>query len=200
MSTQASELSPRMRLILESAARVVAAKGMRGLTHRAVDGEAGLPVGSTSGYLRTRLALTTALAAFISDALIDNVEGLVGRQRAGMTTEELTQQAIELFVGWLATPTLLLAQGELTQEAARVPEVAAALDPAKCRVQRLVRELLTTAGVEGDSQTDAEALVAAMQGVLASAFVRPREEREAYVRGTARRIVEAFVRLPAGPR
>jgi len=200
MSTQESELSPRMQLILESAARVVAAKGMRGLTHRAVDGEAGLPVGSTSGYLRTRLALTTALAAFISDALIDNVEGLVSRQRAGDTTEELAAQAIELFVGWLATPTLLLAQGELTQEAARVPEVAGALEPAEHRIRRLVRELLTTAGENGDPDTDAEALVAAMQGVLGSAFLRPPEEREAYVRGTARRIVEAFVWLPSTPR
>ena len=58
--TDSTELSPRMRLILESATRVVAAGGMRGLTHRAVDAEAGLPQGSTSGSVSyTHLTLQT---------------------------------------------------------------------------------------------------------------------------------------------
>ena len=34
--------------------------GLRGLTHRAVDAEAGLPEGSCSAYMRTRVALLTA--------------------------------------------------------------------------------------------------------------------------------------------
>ncbi len=186
-----------MRLILESATRVVVAKGMRGLTHRAVDAEADLPVGSTSGYLRTRLALTTALAEFVSDQLIDNVEELVSRQREGAAKEALVDQAIDLFAGWLATPNLLLAHGELLQEAARVPEVAEALEPSKQRIEGMVHELLTTAGASGDPDADAQALIAAMSGVLQSAFLRPKGERQDYVRGTARRIVTAFVSIPA---
>lgn len=196
MSTHPKGLSPRMELILGSATVVVARKGMRGLTHRAVDAAADLPVGSTSGYLRTRLALTTALAEFISAHLADSIEELVGRQRAGATDEVLVDDAIDIFATWLQAPNALLAHGELAQEATRVPEVAAALEPSKRRLEGIVEELLTTAGVEGDVGGDAQAVIAAMNGVLLTALSRPVEDREAYVRGVARRIITAFMSLP----
>ena len=43
--------------ILDGALAVLADRGMRGLTHRAVDAAAGLPAGSTSYYFRSRAAL-----------------------------------------------------------------------------------------------------------------------------------------------
>ena len=42
---------------------VLARHGLRGLTHRAVDAEAGLPGGSTSNCFRSRSALLTAIVA-----------------------------------------------------------------------------------------------------------------------------------------
>ncbi|MEU5695656.1 TetR family transcriptional regulator [Actinosynnema sp. NPDC020468] len=50
-------MTERMARLADAAIRLVAAKGMRGLTHRAVDAEAGVPPGSTSAYFRTRKAL-----------------------------------------------------------------------------------------------------------------------------------------------
>ncbi|MET9689945.1 TetR family transcriptional regulator [Streptomyces sp. NPDC006514] len=50
----------RRTLIADTAIDLVAAAGLRGLTHRAVDGAAGLPAGSTSYYFRTRTALIGA--------------------------------------------------------------------------------------------------------------------------------------------
>ena len=58
---EADQLSPRRRLLVDAAIEVVAAHGLRGLTHRAVDREAGLPEGSCSAYLRTRHAMISAL-------------------------------------------------------------------------------------------------------------------------------------------
>jgi hypothetical protein len=53
----------RAELIADTAIEVLAGQGMRGLTHRAVDLAAGLPIGSTSNHARTRAALLrTALA------------------------------------------------------------------------------------------------------------------------------------------
>ncbi|MDL4776935.1 MULTISPECIES: TetR/AcrR family transcriptional regulator [Thermomonosporaceae] len=49
--------SPRAELIAETAITLLAERGMRGLTHRAVDEAAGLPPGSTSNLARTRAAL-----------------------------------------------------------------------------------------------------------------------------------------------
>ena len=69
-------LSPRMELLLTAALHVVAEHGLRGLTHRAVDREAGLPEGSCSAYLRTRKALVLALTEYVADSLTADVEGL----------------------------------------------------------------------------------------------------------------------------
>ena len=192
---ETSGLSPRMRLILESATRVVAAGGMRGLTHRAVDTEAGLPQGSTSGYLRTRLALVTALAEFIAAGLIDSVEELVGQQRAGESEAAVIEHALDLFAGWLREPDGLLAKAELAQEATRQPEIAAAMEPARERIVGIVREILIHAGVD-DAETSSWAIIAAMEGVLGSALTRPTAERESYVRDIGRRIIAAFIPTP----
>ncbi|MGO1167582.1 MAG: TetR/AcrR family transcriptional regulator [Janibacter sp.] len=188
-------LSPRMQLILESAKRVVAAGGMRGLTHRAVDAEAQLPQGSTSGYLRTRLALVTALAEFIAAGLIDSVEELAGRQQAGESDETVVEHALDLFAGWLREPDALLAKAELAQEATRQPEIAAAMEPARARIEGIVRQILILAEVDDtdDVATSAQAIIAAMEGVLTSALTRPVAEREAFVRDVGRRIIAAFI-------
>lgn len=185
-------LSPRMRLILESATRVVAAGGMRGLTHRAVDAEAGLPQGSTSGYLRTRLALVTALAEFIAAGLIDSVEELAGQQQAGESDAAVVEHALDLFAGWLREPDALLAKAELAQEATRQQEIAEAMAPARERIEGIVRQILTLAEVD-DVATSSQAIIAAMEGVLSSALSRPPTERESYVRDIGRRIITAFV-------
>ncbi|WP_068263383.1 TetR/AcrR family transcriptional regulator [Janibacter limosus] len=193
MSThETATLSPRMRLILESATKVVAAGGMRGLTHRAVDAEAGLSQGSTSGYLRTRLALVSALAEYIAAGLIDSVEALAGEQQAGESDATVVEHALDLFAGWLREPEALLAKAELAQEAMRQPEVAEALEPARERIEGIVGQILVRTGVD-DVQTSAQAIIAAMEGVLASALAKPPAEREAYVRGVGKRIITAFV-------
>lgn len=189
---ETSGLSPRMQLILGAATRVVAARGMRGLTHRAVDAEAGLPQGSTSGYLRTRMALVTALAEFIAAGLIDNVEVLAGRQQAGEADEAVIESALDLFAGWLREPEALIAKAELAQEVAREPEIAAAMEPARERIEGIVGQILTLAEVD-DVQTSAQAIIAAMEGVLSAALTRPVAEREDFVRGVGHRIITAFI-------
>ncbi|MCX4774174.1 Transcriptional regulator, TetR family [Streptomyces sp. ADI92-24] len=52
--------SARAELITDAALALLAERGMRGLTHRAVDERAGLPQGSTSNYARTRQSLLEA--------------------------------------------------------------------------------------------------------------------------------------------
>ena len=53
----------RQDALLDAAIRVLGSGGPRHLTHRAVDAEAGVPVGSTSNYFRTREALVDAVVA-----------------------------------------------------------------------------------------------------------------------------------------
>ncbi|THA77112.1 TetR family transcriptional regulator [Streptomyces sp. A0642] len=60
MSPRTPAGSSRVTLITDAALALLAERGMRGLTHRAVDERAGLPQGSTSNYARTRQSLLEA--------------------------------------------------------------------------------------------------------------------------------------------
>ncbi|MBE1488113.1 TetR/AcrR family transcriptional regulator [Plantactinospora soyae] len=57
----------RFAVITDAAIELLAELGMRGLTHRAVDARAGLPLGSTSAYFRTRKALIEAVVRRLAD-------------------------------------------------------------------------------------------------------------------------------------
>ncbi len=60
-------MTSRPELLADAAVAVLARDGLRGLTHRAVDAEAGLPGGSTSNYFRSRSALLQAVVARVQE-------------------------------------------------------------------------------------------------------------------------------------
>ncbi|MEU5791620.1 TetR family transcriptional regulator [Micromonospora purpureochromogenes] len=70
--------SARVAALADAAIALLAEGGMRALTHRAVDARAGVPVGTTSAYLRTRQALIEAV-----------VRRLVDLDRADLVDREL---------------------------------------------------------------------------------------------------------------
>ena len=57
----------RFAVLTDAAIDVLADHGMRGLTHRAVDARAALPLGTTSAYFRTRKALIEAVVRRLAD-------------------------------------------------------------------------------------------------------------------------------------
>ena len=56
----------RKETLLDAAVQVLGDRGMRGLTHRAVDAEAGVAAGSTANYFPTRESLLEAIANRVS--------------------------------------------------------------------------------------------------------------------------------------
>jgi DNA-binding transcriptional regulator YbjK len=56
-----SVVSSRRELLLDAAIRVLGERGVRAVTHRAVDAEAGVGAGSTANYFATREALFQAI-------------------------------------------------------------------------------------------------------------------------------------------
>ncbi len=57
----------RRDVLADAAIAIVARGGMRALTHRAVDADAGMPQGTTSAYFRTRSALVVGLTRRLAD-------------------------------------------------------------------------------------------------------------------------------------
>ncbi|NUO55652.1 MAG: TetR family transcriptional regulator [Hamadaea sp.] len=68
-------MSDRRTQLLDAAIQVLGTRGLRQLTHRTVDAEAGLPEGSASNHFRTREALISG----VLDRLVDRETELWGR-------------------------------------------------------------------------------------------------------------------------
>ncbi|HET6635848.1 MAG TPA: TetR/AcrR family transcriptional regulator [Streptomyces sp.] len=120
--------SGRADLVADAAIGLLAARGLRGLTHRAVDESAGLPPGSTSNVARTRAALLEL-----------TVRRLAVREARVLLPEELpaADAGLDGFARMCATAVhrsvtehreLTVARYELALEATRRPELRAHYD------------------------------------------------------------------------
>lgn len=180
MSTAREELSPRRREILSAAMTVLAQLGNRGLTHRAVDRQAGLPEGSSSAYFRTRDALIGALGDFVADRLAADVHALGARLASCPGDHErAVSEVSRLFSRWLDEPDLLTARLELSVAATRDPALAERFRLWRDDLVEMVREVMTAA--EKDAAASAETLIAALDGVLLASLLLPARERRAFV-------------------
>jgi len=191
--------TPRRRQLLDAAVAVLAADGLRGLTHRAVDRAAELPEGSCSAYLRTRSALQQAVAAHVSGLLLADVDGLAERLRADRAGDGVSA-TLGLLLRWLDAPDLLLARLELTMAARRDPELAGLLADQRARLLDVVADVAAGApGVEGvRDRGRAEALVAAYDGLLIAALAKPPAVRSAFLRQALDLLRGGLAAGPAG--
>lgn len=169
--------------------------GLRGLTHRAVDAQAGVPQGSTSTYYRTRLALLSALTAHVARELVDGIEVLRERVAAlpEMPEEDLARACADEVVAALLVlaqrQDLVGAQSELALEAARTPELLDILTPWRRSLIDIVANI--GSAVDPVKAADrAETTVAAFQGVLATSLWQPAELRAAYVERSSRQLLD----------
>ncbi|OUE20685.1 hypothetical protein BFL34_01503 [Clavibacter michiganensis] len=62
--------------LADAGVRLVARSGIRSLTHRAVDVEAGVPAGSTTYYARSRRELTALVVARMTEQLAEDLRDL----------------------------------------------------------------------------------------------------------------------------
>jgi DNA-binding transcriptional regulator YbjK len=117
----------RRALLADAGLRVLAGSGARGLTHRAVDVEAGVPTGTASNYFRSRDALLGALGERIIERFAPD-EAVVARLAAREPGRELFVDYLRYIVERTTRqPDLTRALIELRLEAARRPELAAIL-------------------------------------------------------------------------
>lgn len=113
----------RRTALVDAAIEVLAREGARGLTFRAVDGQAAVPVGTTSNYFARRDDLLDQVAERIHLRVRIDAAGTSDREPRVVLTElmqALFGRIVEDRTGWLA----LL---ELRLEATRRPDLQAAL-------------------------------------------------------------------------
>ncbi|GLV98947.1 TetR/AcrR family transcriptional regulator [Streptomyces lavendulae] len=113
----------RRTALVDAAIEVLAKEGARGLTFRAVDNEAAVPIGTASNYFRNRDELLTQAGARVYERLRPDEETIARQQTAGGDRETYVTLMREL-VGRVASfRTGYLALLELRLEATRRPEL-----------------------------------------------------------------------------
>src|SRR5690606_38787307 len=112
-------MEDRRMLIADSAIEVVARDGVRALTHRAVDSEAGLPSGSTSYYCRTRAQLLTLTVDRLTSLLRGFVEVSGIQELASTDPDDVLALLARMVDGLLGDY-----RGELAARSALIVELA----------------------------------------------------------------------------
>ncbi len=157
----------RRRLVADAALTVLAERGARGLTHRAVDQAAGLPQGSTSNVFRSRAALLAG--ALERHAELDlaaagpapaDESGLppISRERA----VALITAAVEPVI---ARRELNVARFELLLESTRRTELRGPIAAARGRFAATAGRVLVAMGCTDPERHTAQ-LLAALDGIV----------------------------------
>lgn len=160
----------------DAAIEVIASGGLRGLTHRAVDARAGLPVGSTSSCYRTRSALLRG----VLDRLVEQQETMLAqypvtgwRNDTPEHREEIIDMMIALLEYWLGEGRAhSQARLEMYLDAVRRPELRPYLEGASGRFLERTSAGLKEGGY-ADTDVRARVVLAHLDGILFDALTRP---------------------------
>lgn len=184
----------RRATLVDAAIEVLAREGARGLTFRAVDTEAAVPVGTASNYFGSRDDLLTQAGARVYERLQPDEE-LIARQRAAGRDRETYAVLMREVVGRVAAfRTGYLALLELRLEATRRPELREVLtERVRADVEANVR-YHEGSGLPGDDMA-VKLLYLALNWLIVEQLTLPDvfapDERERLVTAAVERIVAA---------
>lgn len=158
----------RPELIADTAIALLAERGLRGLTHRAVDEAAGLPAGSTSNLARTRAALLETAFARLVQLETDALAAASALPPSG--TEPSPERFADLVAETLhhtltERRVQTLARFEFALEATRRPELRAIYDAGGTAFREPARQLLAALG-STDPDRHGRSFIAWCEGVL----------------------------------
>ncbi|MFB4277094.1 MULTISPECIES: TetR/AcrR family transcriptional regulator [unclassified Nonomuraea] len=156
----------RADLVADTAITLLAERGMRGLTHRAVDEAADLPPGSTSNLARTRAALLELTLSRLTDLEMRALSGAYG---GPYDLAALPARMAEALHTQLSDRRRTLARYELALEATRRPELREIYDQAGRRFRDPAVAILTALG-SPDPVRHARNLVAFGEGLMFDAI------------------------------
>ncbi|SMC74851.1 TetR/AcrR family transcriptional regulator [Kibdelosporangium aridum] len=180
----------RRAALLDAAIEVLAREGSRGLTLRAVDKEAGVPIGTASNYFNSRDTLLTQAGARVYERLIPDEATLAQMAPTGDidTVVELLKETVNRVSSFRTGYLALL---ELRLEATRRPELREVLTK-RVRTdmdENVARHLAS--GLPGDA-TSVQLLQLALSWLILEQLTLPdiftAEERDKLV-------TEAVIRL-----
>jgi DNA-binding transcriptional regulator YbjK len=139
-------VTTRRTRILDAAIDVLGRQGVRALTHRAVDAEAGVPAGTTSNYFRTRDALVDAVVARFVERERDAFAELAAAHPPTTVQELAAVMARFVVTATTQRRELTLARFAILVEAAIQPRLRVPLREGAAEVRRWATAWLGAVG------------------------------------------------------
>jgi DNA-binding transcriptional regulator YbjK len=153
---------------VEAAIDLLAAEGLRALTHARVDQRAGLPKGSTSNYFRTRQALLTGVVDGVLERELPEVGGALSLE----SPAELVEALCKVFEHITSVDrNVTTARLVLFMEASHNVELREALSRGRAAMEALGVVALARLGAR-DPQTAAAAMAACFEGLILHRIAR----------------------------
>ncbi|GAA1079034.1 TetR family transcriptional regulator [Tsukamurella strandjordii] len=143
-----SDRMGRREEVLDAAIEVVGTRGLRGLTHRAVDGAAAVPAGTTSNHFRSRAALVRGIVDRMVEQDLAFWEGFDGG--VDLPVEEVTERLVD-YVRWSVGPGRVrgVARLNLFAAAAVDPELQEPLRRGRAAVEAVGMAIGASLGLDG---------------------------------------------------
>ncbi|WP_433421118.1 TetR/AcrR family transcriptional regulator [Microtetraspora malaysiensis] len=163
----------RVTRVADAAIEILAERGMRGLTHRAVDEAAGLPSGSTSNHARTRAALLGLTLARLTELERVVFAELMPEGDAGRSGDlgDLVETLAQVMHRALNRDRhVTIARYELALEATRRPELREVYDLTSRGFREPAVALLAAVG-SADPVRHGRQAVAFFEGILFDSVV-----------------------------
>ncbi|GHJ48226.1 hypothetical protein Cs7R123_55680 [Catellatospora sp. TT07R-123] len=167
-------MSDRRQQILDAAIAVLGTRGLRALTHRAVDAQAGLPEGSTSNGYRTRDALVGAVLDRLVEIETQVWQRLVAERTGPPASPDELAQLVGAMVLQLTGPArhLTLARHAAFHEAAFQPELQDRIRTARDRLAAWGTPWIAALS-SPDPRTDYLSMLALVDGLVAIQLACP---------------------------
>lgn len=148
--------------ILRATVTIVAQKGLRGLTHRAVASEAGVALGLVSHHFGTRDALVEAAADYVLQPLLE-------LSRFTGNTEDLPSMFDSVVDSLETEPDYVVFTYEVVVESYRRPEIRPAIQRLISTMREAMLNELRAHGLSA-SQEISDVAASALEGILLHAL------------------------------
>lgn len=181
----------KRELVLDAAIDLLGTRGLRALTHRAVDEKSAMPAGSTSNYFRTREALLTGIAERLEQRDYADWAAL-SRLPAPSTIEQL----VDGFAGFVrhavdTDRTRTLARYALFVEAQTVPPLQDSVQRGHRRLTEWAETMLAQLNAD---HTVAKLLIDYVDGAILHQLVSPAQDFDPH--SAVDRLVRALLGAP----
>jgi DNA-binding transcriptional regulator YbjK len=150
--------------VLEAALHITGARGIRGLTHHAVDVQGNLPAGTTSNHFRSRSALAAGTIERLGELIAEEIAEF---GTTPVTNAEQLAQTLgaNVAVGVGAGRFLAIAAFALYAEASVDPSLQEYVDRTNQMWRASIEQLLRAAGVTDDLEFRAACLLSYGNGL-----------------------------------